>query len=55
MSKPSKQDVFVKHYAPVETKSKKSILSLKVKVKVPRSLTLVSLERASLVEYAYQI
>ena len=40
---------------PVATKSKKAIFSFKVKVKVTRSLTLVSFERASLVEYACQI
>ena len=34
---------------------KKAIFSFKVKVKVTRSLTLVSFERASLVEYAIQI
>ena len=36
------------------TKSKKAIFSTKVKFKVTRSLTLVSFERASLVEYACQ-
>ena len=40
---------------PAATKSKKAIFSTKVKVKVTRSLTLVSFERASLVEYACQI
>ena len=40
---------------PVATKSKKSIFSAKVKVKVTRSLILVSFERASLVEYACHI
>ena len=40
---------------PAATKSKKAIFSAKVKVKVTRSLTLVSFERASLVEYACQI
>ena len=40
---------------PVATKSKKAIFSAKVKVKVTSSLTLVSFERASLVEYACQI
>ena len=48
------QCVFVKHYGmpPAATKSKKLFFSLKVKVKVTRSLTLVLFERASLVEYA---
>ena len=36
-------------------KVQKAIFSFKVKVKVTRSLTLVSFERASLVEYACQI
>ena len=51
------QGVFVKHYSmpPAATKSKKAIFSFKVKVKVTKSLTLVSFERASLVEYACQI
>ena len=51
------QGVFVKHYSmpPAATKLKKAIFSFKVKVKVTRSLTLVSFERASLVEYACQI
>ena len=51
------QGVFVKHYGmpPAATKSKKAIFSFKVKLKVTRSLTLVSIERASLVEYACQI
>ena len=51
------QGVFVKHYSmpPAATKSKKAIFSFKVKVKVKRSLTLVSFERASLVEYACQL
>ena len=40
---------------PAATKSEKAIFSTKVKVKVTRSLTLVSFERASLVEYARQI
>ena len=40
---------------PAATKSKKAIFRAKVKVKVTRSLTLVSFERASLVEYACQI
>ena len=40
---------------PVATKSIKAINSVKIKVKVTRSLTLVSFEGASLVEYAYQI
>ena len=37
------------------TESEKAIFSTKVKVKVMRSLPLVSFERASLVEYACQI
>ena len=51
------QGVFVKHgICPRwQPKSKKAIFSTKVKVKVTRSLTLVSFERASLVEYACQI
>ena len=51
------QGVFVKHYGmpPAATKSKKLFLASKVKVKVTRSLTLVSFERVSLVEYACQI
>ena len=49
------QGVFVKHYAPGGNKVKKAIFSFKVKDKVTRSLTLVSFERASLVEYACQI
>ena len=40
---------------PKATKSKKAIFRAKVKVKVTRSLTLVSFERASLVEYACHI
>ena len=42
-------------YAPGGNKVKKAIFSFKVKVKVTRSLILVSFERASLVEYACQI
>ena len=42
-------------YAPGGNKVKKAIFSFKVKVKVTRSLTLVSFERAPLVEYACQI
>ena len=38
-------------YAPGGNKVEKVIFSFKVKVKVTRSLTLVSFERASLVEY----
>ena len=49
------QGVFVKQYAPGDNKVQKVIFSFNVKVKVTRSLTLVSLERASLVEYACQI
>ena len=40
---------------PGGNKGEKAIFSFKVKVKVTRSLTLVSFERASLVEYACQI
>ena len=40
---------------PAATKSKKAIFSAKVKVKVTMPLTLVTFERASLVEYACQI
>ena len=49
------QGVFVKHYAPGGNKVQKAIFSYKIKVKVTRSLTLVSFERASLEEYACQI
>ena len=51
------QWVFVKHYSmpPAATKSKTLFFSFKVKVKVTMSLTLVSFERASLVEYAFNI
>ena len=49
------QGVFVKHYAPGGNKSEEAIFSMKVKVKVTRSLTLVSFERTSLFEYACQI
>ena len=49
------QSVFVKHYAPGANRVWKSYFSMKVKVKVTRSLilTFVSFERASLVEYIY--
>ena len=40
----SKQDVFVKHICPAATKFKMAIFSIKVTVKVTRSLTLVSIE-----------
>ena len=40
---------------PRRQQSRKSYFSVKVKVKVIRSLTLVSFEKASLVEYACQI
>ena len=46
---------FVKHYAPGSIKFQKANFSFKVKVKVRRSSILVSLKRASLVEYACQI
>ena len=51
------QGVFVKHYSmpPAATKVQKGIFGFKVKVKVTKSLSLVSFERASLVEYACQI
>ena len=42
-------------YAPGGNKVEKAIFSLKVKVKVTRSFTLMSFERVSLVKYAYQI
>ena len=42
-------------YAPSGNKVEKAIFRFKVKVKVTRSLTLVSFERALLVEYACQI
>ena len=42
-------------YAPGDNKVEKAIFSFKVKVKVTRSLILVSFERASLVEYTCQI
>ena len=44
------QGVFVKNYAAGGNKVQKAIFSFKVKVKVTRSFTLVSFERASLVE-----
>ena len=50
------QGVFVKPYAPGGNKVQKAIFSIKVKGgKVTRSLTLVSCERASLVENVCQI
>ena len=47
----------MKNYMPPATTKlkKKTIFSTKVKVKVTRLLTLMSFERASLVEYACQI
>ena len=42
-------------YAPGGNKVQKAIFSFMVRVKVTRSLTLVSFERVSLVEYACQI
>ena len=54
-SRKKNQGVFVKHYAHGSNKVYKAIFSFKVKVKVTRSLTLVSFERASLVEYTWQI
>ena len=42
-------------YAPGGNKVEEAIFSFKVEFKVTRYLTLVSFERASLVEYAYQI
>ena len=47
--------MFVKHYAPGGNKVQKAILSFKVKVKVTRSLTLVSFERASLMHAKYEV
>ena len=49
------QGVFVKNYAPRGNKVQKAISSFKVKVKATRSLTLLSFERAALVEYACHI
>ena len=49
------QGAFVKQYAPGGNKVQKASFSFKVKVKVTRSLTLVSFERASLVEYEVSI
>ena len=49
------QHVLVKHYAPDKTKSEKDTLNEKVKVKVTRSFILASFEKASIVEFAYQI
>ena len=46
--------MFVKYDAPAATKSEKANFGTKVKVKVTRSLALVSLEKASLVKCAYQ-
>ena len=42
-------------YAPGGNKVQKAIFIAKVRVKVTRSLTLESFERASLAEYAYQL
>ena len=50
-----KHNEFVKYYDPVGNKVKKAIFSEKVTVKVGRSSSLFSFERASLVEYACQI
>ena len=47
--------MFVNYYASEATKSQKADFSIKVKVKVTKSLTLVSFESASWVEYACQI
>ena len=49
--------MFVKHECSRRQQLKDQIgfFSIKVTVKVTRSLTLVSFERVSLVEYAYQI
>ena len=48
--------LFVKYNAPCQQQNlKKAIFSIKVKVKVTRSLTWVLFERASLVENAFQI
>ena len=44
----------MKYYAPSGNKVKTAIFRVKVKVKVTRSWTMVSFERASLVEYACQ-
>ena len=49
------QGVFVKHYAPGGNQVQNAIFNFKVKVKAIRSLNLVSLERASLVEFECRI
>ena len=49
------QGAFLKYYASGGNKVQKAILSFNVKVKVTRSLTLVSFERVSLVKYACKI
>ena len=51
----TKIHVFVKHYVLGGDKVLKTIFSTKVKVKVTRSLTLVSCKSTSLVKYACQI
>ena len=51
----TKIHVFVKHYTPCGNKVKKKLFWQKVKVKVKRSLALVSFEWPLFMEYAYQI
>ena len=52
----NKRGVFVKHECSWWQQSPKLVIfSIKVTVKVTRSFTLVSFERVSFVEYAYQI
>ena len=50
-----KHEELIKYYVPVDNKVKIAIFSVKVTVKVRRSLNPLSFERASLVEYACQI
>ena len=47
--------VIVKHYSPPKQQSRKSYFKLQGQSQITRSLTLVSFERSSLVEYACQI
>ena len=56
IEKKKKPSVFVKHECPRRQQSQKfAILRTKVTIKVTRSLTLVSFDKVSLVEYGYQI
>ena len=50
-----KMHVFLKRYASCGNKNQKPVLSTNIIVKLTRSLTLVSLERVLLIEYAFQI